>query len=260
MVSRIFTLAGIATFMGAVIAAGAAGCTNDDAGATATDVDAGATDAARDRFVPPTGGDDDDEPAESCAAKDPIDAAKIPYAKAARSPCACSSDEVTALAEYYREQNPGNLSVADWAATVSESCAACAFTAIDAETWGPLLVEGDKLAGVNRGGCIELASKSEACGRAYEQVITCMVVMCLPPAQGGSGTCSTQAEFNACRDEVVGTGPCAEVYAAVERECGSNLGDYERACTATAGKYSFEATIPAHCGGTADADAGADGG
>jgi len=254
MVSRIFTLAGIATFMGVAIAASATGCSNDS-GVVATNVDAGARDAAREAFVPSTG-DDDYEPAESCASKDPVDAAKLPYAKALRSPGACSSDEVAALAKYYGEQNPANLSVADWAATVSETCAACVFTDHDAEEWGPLLVEDDAFAGVNRGGCIEIQSKSEACGRAYEQAITCMTVTCLPPAQGGSSTCSTPRETNECITDAVTMGPCAEAYASAKRECGAALGDYEKACgPKTEGEYGFEATIPAHCGGSAP-DAG----
>ena len=253
--------------MGAVAAAGAVGCTNADDGVAAANVDAGMTakDAGHDVFVP-TGGDDDERP-ESCASKDPVDAAKIPYRKAKRSPGACSTEEVETLVKYYDERDPNDVSVASWAATVSETCAACAFTPADAEEWGPLLVEGDKFVGVSRGGCIELASGKEACGRAYEQTVSCIVLSCLPPAQhgfGGFGTCATQAEFNACRAEVVDTGPCADAYAKLEQECGSDFGAYELACRAPAGspaggRYAFEGTIPAHCGGTAP-DAGAGGG
>ena len=257
MVSRIFTLAGVATLMGIAIAASATGCSNDE-GAAAPEVDAGAKDAARDGFVPPPAGDDDDEPVESCISKEPMDAKSIPYAKALRSPGACSSDEVKALVKYFDEQE--EVSVADWAATVSDTCAACVFTATDAEEWGPVLVQDDKLAGVNRGGCIELASKSETCGRAYEQAITCMIEMCLPSAQGGSSTCSTAQEVNECITNVVSVGACAEVYAAANQECGEDLGDYEKTCGPTKeGQHIFEVTIPVHCGGTPEPDAGADG-
>lgn len=262
MVNRVFTLAGIAALMGTVMTAGAVGCSNDDDGAATTDVDAGTTDAGRDRFVPP-GSDDDDEPVESCATKDPVDATKIPYAKALRSPGACSSAEVATLVKHYGEQDPNNISAADWAATVSEGCAACVFTAPDAEEWGPLLVEGDRFVGVNRGGCVELASESEACGKAYEQALRCMIVACLPSSQSGFGTCRTQAEFDACRTDTGGlfAGPCAGAYAALQQECGSALNTYERACTPSGAKYIFQGTIPVHCGGTApDGDAGADDG
>ena len=258
MVSRVFTLAGIATFMGALIAAGAAGCTNDD-GAPVTNTDAGATDAGPDRFVP-VGDDDDEGPPESCVSTHPFDPSVIHYSKAARSPGACSSDEAAALVKYYEEHDLKGLSVASWAATVSETCAACVFTDHDAEEWGPLLVEDDKLVGVNRGGCVEIQSKSEACGSAYETVIACIVTMCFPASAGGSSTCSTQAEFNDCRNEVLTTGACADVYATLEQECGStNVETYERACNPEGAKVEFEGAITAHCGGTAP-DAGADGG
>lgn len=269
MVGRAVSLAGIATLMGAIAAAGAVGCANDDDGLAATDVDAGtkAQDAGRDVFVPPSDDDDDDERPESCASKEPVDATKIPYTKALRSPGACSRDEVETLVKYYDEQDPNKVSVASWAATVSDTCAACAFTVADADEWGPLLVEGDKFVGVSRGGCIEIASGKEACGRAYEQTVSCIVLSCLPPAQhgfGGFGTCATQSEFDACRAEVLGTGPCAVAYAALQQECGSDFSAYEEACRAPAGspaggRYAFEGTIPAHCGGSAP-DEGADAG
>ncbi|MBX3210351.1 MAG: hypothetical protein KF764_35290 [Labilithrix sp.] len=264
MVSRVFGLAGIAVLAGAVMAVGAAGCSNEDDGATATDVDAGTTDAGRDRFVPDDG-DDDDEPAESCASKDPVDVTTVPYAKALRSPGACSTAEVATLSSYY-DLNASTLSVAGWAASVSEACAACAFTASDAEAWGPLLVEGDSFVGANRGGCLEIASEKETCGRAYEQALRCMLVACLPTSQGGVGTCRTQAEFDACRSDRAGllAGPCADAFASLQKECGAALNSYERACTPSGAKYVFQGTIPAHCGGTApegDGDAGAaDGG
>jgi len=261
MVSRVFTLASIATLTGAVMAAGAAGCTNDDDGAATTDVDAGATgtDAGRDRFVPSESEDDEDEPAESCASKEPIDTTNIPYAKASTSPGACGSDEMAALVKYYGEHDMNTISVADWAATVSATCAACAFTPSDAEAWGPLLVEGDTLVGVNRGGCVELASKKEACGRAYEQTISCLVLSCPTPARGG--TCSTSSEFDECRNEVFSTGPCAAAYAEVNQECGSDLQAYERACRPAGAKYDIEGPLAAHCGGTApDGDGADDGG
>jgi len=163
---------------------------------------------------------------------------------------------MAALVKYYGEHDANTISVADWAATVSETCAACAFTASDAEAWGPLLVEGDKLVGVNRGGCIELASKNEACGRAYEQTISCLLLMCLSPERGS--TCSTTSELNECRNEVFSTGPCADAYAEVEQECGSgSLQGYEQACRPEGAKYDIEGPLAAHCGGTAPGGDGA---
>lgn len=264
MKSRAVTLASIAVLMGAVMAIGAAGCSNEDDGVAAPDVDAGATDAGRDRSAPNNGDDDDDEPAESCASKDPVDVTTVPYAKALRSPGACSTAEVATLSSYY-DLNVSTLSIAGWAGSVSEACAACAFTASDADEWGPLLFQGDSFVGANRGGCLEIASEKEACGRAYEQALRCMLVACLPTSQGGFGTCRTQSEFDACRTDRASllAGPCADAYASLQTECGASLSTYEQACTPSGAKYVFQGTIPAHCGGTApggDGDAGADGG
>lgn len=257
MVSRVFTFAGIATFMGALVTTGAVGCSNDD-GAAATTADAGSTDARADRVVPEPV--EEDEGHESCASTHPIDVGAIHYSKAATSPGACSSAEVAALAKYYEEHDLKGLSLATWAATVSETCAACVFTDHDAEEWGPLLVEDDAFAGVNRGGCIEIQSKSEACGSAYTKVLACMIAMCLPPSAGGSSTCSTQAELNDCRNEVLTTGACADAYATLQEECGSaNIETYERACNPEGATVGFEGAITAHCGGTRP-DAGADDG
>jgi len=233
--------------MGTVMAAGAAGCSpNEDGGVAATDEDAGTKDAGHDRGVPEE---------DSCAAKKPIDPTTIPYAKALRVPGACSNDEVKALTKYYSEHSevPDDLSVAKWAETVSESCAACAFTASTAEAWGPLLVDGDTFLQANRGGCVEIASGKEACGRAYEQVNGCLILACFAPPQGGLGRCTTQAEFDACRNEVLSTGQCAGASEAVEQECGAKLSSYQKACGAGATNV-VGAVIPAHCGGAAPGD------
>ncbi len=258
MANKIFALATISALMCAAMAAGAAGCSSNDDPVPATDDDAGVKDAGRDRALP---NDEEDPPPESCASKEAVDATKLPYTKALKSPGACTSDEVKALIDYFDKTDQNKVSIAAWSATVSDTCAACAFTPTTAEKWGPLVYEGDKLSVANRGGCIELASEKESCGRAYEQVLRCPIVACLPTSQGGFGTCSSQAEFDECRGDTTSLyeGPCAGAMAAVQQECGTSLSAAETACKPAAGaKYIFEATIPAHCGGepTEDPDAG----
>ncbi len=261
MIKKVFALASVSALMGVVMAAGAAGCSSNETGVAPTENDAGVKDASGDRGVPKTG-EEEEEEEEGCAAKKQVDAKSFPYTKAAKSPGACSNDELKALTKYYSE-NPQDPSIAEWSKTVSETCASCVFTAADGDAWGPLLIEGDKLTGANLGGCIELASEKEGCGRAYEQLIRCYTVACLPPSQGGSGTCATQAEFNLCRNDRDGlnAGACADAATTLQQECGSSFPSYEQACAPPAGaKYIFEVTVPAHCGGTGpDPDAGVDG-
>jgi len=162
MVGRVSTLAGIATLMGAVAADGAAGCTSDDDGVAATDADAATTakDAGRDVFVP-VGGGDDEQP-ESCASKDPVDAAKIPYEGLEVAGCVFergggdAREVITTSRTRTMSRSPGGRR--PWARPARH-----AHSRPRTPRWGPLLVEGDEFVGVSRGRCIEIARGKDAC-------------------------------------------------------------------------------------------------
>ena len=196
-------------------------------------------------------GDDDDDdddmtvdagPAEptSCLSTDPIDATQYPYtptAPALRGKC--TATELAALSSYYRA-NATSLDLDGWRASVGADCSACAFGDADGATWAPLLVGDDGQFAVNRGGCVEAVSGSEACGRAYQQYQDCTVDACLV-------NCTTQAEFTQCRqDQAVLTTSCKGALENVKSACGeTNIGQYETACKGTT--YTFEGPIKVMC-------------
>jgi hypothetical protein len=261
MVKKLFALASVSALTGLVAATGVAGCTTETVEPGATP-DSGAPDAKKDSKGV-IDDDSGDEPVdEGCEAKDAVDHTKFAYTKAFSQAAACTTTELEALTAYFdANSDKQDFSIAKWAEEVSENCGKCVFTPTDADAWGPILVKDDKLDGVNNGGCLEVVSGKEACGQAYQQVNECLIVACLPPDQGGSGTCTTQDEFNECRNaEATLTGPCGAALTAVQKECGSSLGAYIDACTPPQGaKYIFEGTIPVHCitgGGTPDAGDG----
>ena len=99
---------------------------------------------------------------------------------------------------------------------------------------------GNESFNVNRGGCIELASGNEACGRAYQQFQDCTIDACLKD-------CQTQAEFTKCRqDATVLTTSCKSAFDSLKSTCGeSNIGAYEQKCKGTT--YTFEGPIKRAC-------------
>ncbi len=257
MVKKLFALASVSALTGLVAAVGAAGCTTEETTVT-PETDSGVADAKKDSKGP-VDEPDEEEPPATCAAKDAVDLSGIAYTKALAQPGACTTKEVADLTAYFAANSSKNpFKISDWATSVSDGCAACVFTESDAAAWGPILVKDDQLDGVNFGGCVEIQSGKEACGEAWQQLNECTVVACLPADQGGQGTCTTQDEFDECRNsQDTLQGPCGATITNVQKECGSGLEAYLTACDPPAGaKYIFEGTIPAHCitgGNTPDA-------
>jgi hypothetical protein len=196
-----------------------------------------------------TDDDDDDNnnnTAATCLSKDPIDATQYEYVKANTAQRACTARELADFSAYYRAHATDNDLTTGWAASVSPGCAACIFTDVTngpATTWGPVLIKDGQLQDVNRGGCIEIVSGSEACGRAYQQFQDCSVDACLK-------NCTTQAEFTKCRqDATVLTTSCKNALDSVKTACDeSKIGQYETACKGTT--YTFEGPIKRACVGT----------
>lgn len=252
MVKKLFALASVTALAGLVSAVGVAGCSETVVEPAATP-DAGTDSGKPKTDSGPVTGDDDDDDVDppSCATKDPIDATKFPYKKAEQTAGACTAAELKKLTDWFAakvDANEQNISVAEWKAEASAACGECIFSAEGDATWGPLVVKDDKLDFVNQGGCIEIASGKESCGRAYQQVNVCMLEACLEK-------CTTQAEFDACRQdsETILGGPCKDALAALQTECGSSLQAYMNACKNT--KWTFDAPFVKQCGGTAP-DAG----
>jgi len=253
MVKRIFALASVSALTGMVSAVAAAGCSSDD-DAEARPPDAATTDArslqeAGPRDEPDAGGGGGDDGL--CLADNPIDAAQFPYAKAIKSPGACTTKELESLSSFFKERaGAEDVKMSEWAQVVGASCAKCVFSETNGSEWGPILTKNDKLDDVNRGGCIEIVSGKPACGQAYQAVAACRIEACVQD-------CKTQDEFSNCLADVqaIFSGPCRGAYDTLTKECGDNLGAYETACKGTT--WTFEGPVKVQCitGG-----AGGDGG
>lgn len=191
---------------------------------------------------PPVGDDDDDDgdagSAGSCLALAPIDETQFPYAPHAPSiRGACTARELSDISAYYRA-NASSLSMTGWKSAVSARCGSCVFGDVSEGSWRPLLAQDDGFV-VNRGGCIAAASRSEECGRAYQQYQDCLVEAC-------TIQCTTQSEYTACRqDERVLTTSCRAATERVRTSCGNGLSGYETTCKGTS--YTFEGPIKAMC-------------
>lgn len=187
-------------------------------------------------------------PPASCLNTNPIDQTQIPYVKAApRQPGACTAQDVTTIGTYYKTNGPTpTFTTTAWASSVSAACSACVFTpnetAAPAQAWGPIVTKGDKIDAINRGGCIELVSGSEACGRAYQQFQGCLVQACR------NAECSDAQKVAACRqDQRVYSTSCKGAVEALIGACGSveALQAHEQACKNT--QYTWDGPIKQAC-------------
>lgn len=261
MVRRLSAVASATALATIVALVGVGGCSSESSGGQAAGDDAG--DGGKDRASrarpKPDASFARDEPASSCMAATPIDAAAFPYKPAGITKGACTPDELDALGAFFsaRAEKGEDVRISEWAKEVSPGCAACVFSDGSGATWTPILSKRDALDSVDRGGCIEAASGDEACGRAYQQVNECRLAACLPPDEGGVGTCATQGEFEECfKDRGIFTGPCKDAYDAMVDACGEDLGVYEETCSGET--FTFEGPIKAMCiDGLGGADAGA---
>lgn len=189
----------------------------------------------------------DEEAPDSCMAPGPIDASVFPYKKAGVVKGACTADEAAALSAYFKAHaNDDDFSVDAWQKEVGPGCARCAFSDGSGPTWTPIIVKDGDIDAVDRGGCIEVLSGSEACGRAYQQVTDCSNAACLPVSEGGESTCEGQKDFVDCLYDrkAIFAGPCEDAYEAAVAACGDDLSSYEEQCQ---GRYTFEGPLAVMC-------------
>ncbi len=247
MVKRILALASVSALTGLVSAVAAAGCSSNDP-EQKTSLEAGAPGLPEGgakgeggSSSSSSGGDNGDDPP-ACMETGTIDATKFPYATAKKAPNACSAKELDDLAKYFtnKAQNTEDISIADWKKSVGDTCAKCVFSDSTAAEWSPILVKGDKLDNVNRGGCIEIASGKRSCGEAYQRVAECRLAACVD-------TCKEAKAFTQCLQDVEGifSGPCKGAYDTLQKECGNDLSKYEAACRGNA--YTFEGPVRVQC-------------
>jgi hypothetical protein len=182
-------------------------------------------------------------PPGSCLDTTPINATLFPYTKAGVTANACTNTELANLSAYFKTKSDlgQDVVISQWSTVVGASCAKCVFGAsTGTTTWTPILTAADQLEAVNRGGCIEVKSGKESCGRAYQQATDCRLEACLT-------ICQTQAEFTSCLQQgaAIFTGPCKHAYDKMDLECGANLATYETGCKGTS--WTFEGPIKVQC-------------
>jgi hypothetical protein len=246
MVNKIFALASVSALTGLVSAVAAAGCSsNNDPPKATPGVEAGGPSKTGQEAGAPDDNGDPNAPEKSstdCMETKAIDVTKFPYEKAKKQPNACTAKELDDLSAFFTDtaKKTQDISIKDWENVVSANCAQCVFSDGAGTEWTPILVKGDKLDNVNRGGCIEIASGKEACGRAYQNVAECRLAAC-------TDTCDTPDGFTKCLQDVEGifTGPCKAAYSSLEKECGTDLPKYEASCKGTS--YTFEGPIKVQC-------------
>lgn len=238
MVRQLFALGSVTALTGLVVTVAAVGCSSKE-----NKVDTDTT-------IPYDAGKRSDGAAQSkpdatatatCMTTTPIDATKFPYNKAGFTLGACTDAELTALDDFVGKKSVNDpIVISEWKGAVSDKCAQCVFTDIGNASWGPIISKDDKLDGVNRGGCIAVVSGKESCGKSYQQTTDCTIQACLD-------NCKTQEEFDTCRADLQGvlTGPCKATYDAMVKECGADLGSFEKSCSGT--KFTFEGPVKVMC-------------
>ncbi len=174
----------------------------------------------------------------TCFSPTLIDATKYAYAPALVSVGACTTNELAALVSF-EDNEPPKATLADLEAQVGSTCRACAFTERTAALWGPFLTNGANGSGNDYGGCMQVKSGKEACGRTYHQAAMCRDEAC------ASG-CTTAQQSRDCRaSSAVFGGPCKGAYDALTTACGASLGPSQSACSL--GKYAFQGAVAAQC-------------
>ena len=174
------------------------------------------------------------------------------YTTALVKPGACTQKDIDAMAAYVKGLPDGKPDMTAWMATVSATCAACAFTDNAGAAWGPVLTKSGAFAGQNYGGCVEVASNNAACGKAWQQLNECILSVCHTCPQTDVDACETAAAAKG--------GPCDAEGTALATGCGSNGQAYITACDPGTGHYPFESGVKMQCvtGGSGATDGGTD--
>jgi hypothetical protein len=246
MIKYVFALASITTLSGAVIAASVAGCGSPDE-APADPTDAGNTDARRPTPTPPVG-DDENEATKTCLSDKQIDVTAVPYKPPAIQLGACDDGAIKVIEDLVKT-NP-KATYADLKTALSkhsETCAKCVFGA-DGEKWAPIVESGDKVA-LNRGGCVDIVSGKEGCGKAYQQWDQCLEEACKTCEDGDRQACASDAQ----KAEAA----CGTSSEALLKACGNDVNTYIQSCFKP-GELIIKGPITKQCIGGGIKDAGSD--
>lgn len=163
----------------------------------------------------------------------------------AADPSACSEGDLAALAAAVAAKK--GLTPADMASALGPTCAACAIGALDDPAWRAILPGHAGYVG-NVGGCVVRLGANETCGRATDELSTCLIVGC--------AGCTTRKSQDVCADALTAVdGACAGYLKTMRASCPAAL--MSEAFTSTGTCQSFVATVRLFCGRPAS-DAGGD--
>ncbi len=241
MVKKLFALASVTALAGLVSAVGVAGCSETVVENPATP-DSG-TDAGKTKgdSGPITGDDDDDTEEPLCYDEKPVEGlSEVKYNTAKVVPGACKASVEQTIKTFIDNNQSGTWDdlKAEITAKEGATCSSCVFSKDSDAKWAPIVQADSGGASINIGGCVEMASGKEACGRAVYVWNLCLTVVCDKCEEGS--TCGQDAQATACK----------EATDAVTAECGNNINSYLKACGNLFG------AIKAQC----VADGGGDGG
>jgi hypothetical protein len=247
MVKKLFALASVSALTGLVAAGGAAGCSSstDNNPTNVTPDGGGAADAKKDGktgVTPEEDSGDGDGP--SCWKEDAIDATKAPYQPPRIQAGACTSNVLKVINDLIDSNAQATFDdlKAEIETKESAKCAECVFGE-NGDTWAPIVTESDKVVALNGGGCVEIVSGKESCGRAYQQWDTCLDFACTD--------CKDSADRQACTKDVQSTA-CKDATEALVTECGQKTVDGYLGQCFKAGELTIAGPITKQCvtGGT----------
>lgn len=232
---KIFALGAYAGITGLIMTVGAAGCSSSSTSPADT-ADTGTDQKSPKPPTAPPDPGDGGETGPACPTTAAIDTSAYPWKPPEIELGKCTTTDLTTFVNYLDANSTATY--ADWKSKsgVSATCAGCLFGA-DGATWHPFVEQNGDLAELNVGGCIQIASGKEACGKAYQNWFDCRFEACAdcPDDQNTLSKCLSAASKGACKaanDNVI-------------TQCGQDITNYQDACSGD--KFVFEGAIKAQC-------------
>jgi hypothetical protein len=229
MVKKIFAVASVVGLAGLMATSGLAGCSSTKSDA--------ASDAGNDSA---TQADEGEAPAAvACPSLEPIDATKLAWRAPSVLSGSCTDKELEDFVGFVDAHAAAKY--VDWKNAVANgACNSCIFGKETDATWKPLLEDAKgQLVALNVGGCIAIASGSDACGQSYQNWFDCRFEACATCPNGDSAAlqkCLSAASKSACK----------KAHDDVTTVCTARaINDAETACEG--GKFVFEGPIRAQC-------------
>ena len=155
----------------------------------------------------------------------------------AKQPAACTEADLTKLASAIAAKSL--VTESDIRAALGPSCAACAVGKISDAKWHAVVGGHEAYIG-NVGGCAILLGANETCGKAIDQLSTCLIAGC-------DGCADRKAAQDLCADTLTTVdGACAPALSTTRKQCPAatlaSAFDTNGAC------QSFVLTIRLFCG------------